>query len=289
MKCTGLLEYPMQEMPEIREKMEDYAKSDQYIHQLSQLLAKTSRSLVPAKEDDSHTNLYWDPLQQQLLGRWVPLNGGFLLPGLNFEQMEFQWLDRQMEVVEKVSLVGKNYFEAEKLVEGHAKDVGIDTESLMVPLHFEIPDYSFKNSPINKLEEKKLLEWSYYRSLANHILKDLGEMVQRKVEVRIWPHHFDTGIYFQWNNEFGIGCGLAMEDKMAGAPYFYISAYTGHDQIDYTNATSLSNGKWIKEGPWKGGILPLNELESDIEMKNLMVFYKQALYYLLKGRNSRNK
>lgn len=127
-----------------------------------------------------------------------------------------------------------------------------------------------------------MLEWSYYRSIANHILKDLGETVQRNVEVRIWPHHFDTGIYFHWKNEFGIGCGLAMEDDMAQAPYFYLSAYTGHDQVDYSKASALSYGKWINEGSWKGGILPLNELDPGNPPRNLEVFYKQTLFYLLK-------
>lgn len=276
-------------MSELLVKMKDYTKTDQYLHQLSQILAKLGRSLVPAMDDDSHTNLYWDSLKLQLLGRWVPVNEDFLLPVLNFEQMEFQWLDKQMEVIEKDSLVGKSYFETEKLVADLAGVVGINKESLMAPLHFEIPDYSFKNCPINKLEEKKLSQWSFYRSLANHILNDLGEVVQRDIEVRIWPHHFDTGIYLHWKNEFGIGCGLAMEEDMAGAPYFYISAYPGHDQMDYSNAIPLSYGKWINEEPWKGGILPLNELEPDSELKNLMVFYKQALYYFLKVQNTSNK
>ncbi len=262
--------------------MKDYTKTDQHIHQLSQILAKMNRSLVPAKDDDSHTNLYWDPIRQQLLGRWVSSPGGLLLPALNLEQTEFQWINKKMKVAGKASLVGKNYFEAEDLVKALSHDVGIEKKSLMAPLHFEIPDYSFKNSPINTLEKQKLLEWSYFRTLANHILIDLGEAIQKDVEVRIWPHHFDTGIYFQWNDEIGIGCGLAMEDDMAGAPYFYISAYSGEDAFDYSDATALAYGRWIKEGQWKGGILPVDQLGTDNAMTNLQFFYRQTLSYLIK-------
>jgi hypothetical protein len=236
---------------------------------------------VPAKDDDSHTNLYWDPIRQQLSGRWVSSPGGLLLPALNLKQTEFQWIDKQMEVAGKVSLVDKTYYEAEDLVVSLSREVGIETKSLMAPLHFEIPDYTFKSAAINKLEEPELSEWSYYRTLANHILNDLGATVQRGIEVRIWPHHFDTGIYFQWSDEIGIGCGLAMEDDMAGAPYFYISAYTGDEQFNYSDATTLVYGKWIKEGPWKGGILPLNQLETDNAIQQLQIFYNQALSYLI--------
>lgn len=193
-----------------------------------------------------------------------------------------------MKVAGKVSLVGRNYFEAEHLVQELTNEIGIEKKSLMASLHFEIPDYSFKNFAINPLTEQKLLEWSYFRTLANHILNDLGKMVQRDVEVRIWPHHFDTGIDFQWNDELGIGCGLAMEDKVAGVPYFYISANAGHDQIDYSNAIPLLNGKWINEGPWKGGILPLDQLETDGAMQKIQFFYQQALTYLMKRDNSNN-
>jgi hypothetical protein len=210
-------------------------------------------------DDDSHTNLYWEPFKKRILGRWIKTPRGLLLPALNLEHTKFEWLDKQMEVITEVSLLHRNY----------------------LPLHFEIPDYSFKNIPIIEVEQQELSEWSYYRSLANHVLKDVGEHVQRDVEVRIWPHQFDTGIYYQWNNDLGIGSGLAMEDDSAGAPYFYISAYPGHDQIDYTKASTLSNGKWIKEGSWKGGILPINELIPESAMQTLEVFYRQALTFLL--------
>ena len=261
--------------------MKGYTKTDQHIHQISQILAKLGRSLVPRMDDDSHTNLYWEPFKKRILGRWIKTPRGLLLPALNLEHTKFEWLDKQMEVITEVSLLHRNYFEAESLVEELSSDVGIEKKDLMAPLHFEIPDYSFKNIPIIEVEQQELSEWSYYRSLANHVLKDVGEHVQRDVEVRIWPHQFDTGIYYQWNNILGIGSGLAMEDDSAGAPYFYISAYPGHDQIDYTKASTLSNGKWIKEGSWKGGILPINELIPESAMQTLEVFYRQALTFLL--------
>jgi hypothetical protein len=59
--------------------MESYTKTDQYIHQLSQLLAKMGKSLVPAKGDYSHANLYWDSLRKLLLGRWISASEGLFI------------------------------------------------------------------------------------------------------------------------------------------------------------------------------------------------------------------
>jgi len=261
--------------------MENYTTTDQYIHQLSQILAKLGRSLVNQKDDDSHNNLYWEPLHQKLLGRWTSTPVGLLLPALNLEAVKFQWLDKQMEVYNEVSLLNRNYFEAENLVTELSSTFGIDDKDLMAHLHFKIPDYHFKKDPIHSVENQNLAEWSYFRTMANHMLKDIGAYVQKETEVRIWPHHFDSGIYFQWNDALGIGVGLAMEDDMAGAPYFYISGYPVDYQIDYSKAENIYKGKWIVDGPWKGGILPIYQLGTGNDVQILQDFYRQSLDFLL--------
>ena len=261
--------------------MDTYTEIDRQIHQASQILAKLGRSLVPKKDDDSHTNLYWEPIQQRLLGRWISTSNGKIMPALYLARMRFQWLDQQMEVINDLSLLNKNYLEVEILIEDSARAIGIEKPNLMVPLHFEIPDYPFIKLPIKKIEEDALAKWSCFRSLANHILGDIGQSVQKEVEARIWPHHFDTGIFFQWNDTLGIGAGLAMEDDMAGAPYFYISGYTGNHQIDYSKAAILPKGTWIKDGPWKGGILPIDQLGIGNDVQILQDFYRQSLGFLL--------
>lgn len=261
--------------------MKTYTEIDQYIHQVSQILAKLSRSLVPEKDDDSHTNLYWEPIHQRLLGRWISTSNGKVMPALYLGRMSFQWLDQQMEVIQEISLLNKNHLEAETLVEKSAYAIGIQKPNLMSPLHFDIPDYPFVMHPIQTIVENTLTEWSHFRSLANHVLRDIGQSVQKEVDTRIWPHHFDTGIFFQWNDTLGIGAGLAMEDKMAGAPYFYISGYTGDHQIDYAKAAKLSRGKWIKDGSWKGGILPIDQMGTGIDVEVLHDFYRHSLDFLL--------
>lgn len=48
----------------------NYNKTDHQVHLLSQIIAKFNRTYVAEKEDDSHTNLDFDPLGHRLYGRF---------------------------------------------------------------------------------------------------------------------------------------------------------------------------------------------------------------------------
>ncbi len=261
--------------------MENYNQTDQFIHQISQVLAKLGRTYVPEKDDDSHTNLYWEPLQKRLLGRWISTSKGNVLPAIKLEQLTFQWLTTQMKAIDEVSFENKRLTELEVLIEKTLISLGLNIKNFREPLHFDIPDYPFKNKPFNRFNLRDLEEWSIYRSLANHILKDIGSYLNLNSEVRIWPHHFDTGIYFQWTENSGIGAGLAMEDSLAGAPYFYISGYTGEKQINYDNVMPLTEGKWIKEGSWKGAILPVTHLKNKLSYQITQDFFGETLQFFI--------
>jgi len=261
-------------------QMENYNQTDQYIHQVSQVLAKLGRSYVSKKEDDSHTNLYWEPLSNRMLGRWITTKKEKVLPVIKLDNMSFQWLDTQMKVKEEILFVGKNYWELENLIADTLNNLELKNNNFQDPLHFNIPDYSFKEQPMIRIESKDLEQWSNYRSFANHVLNDICALVNHHIEVRIWPHHFDTGIYFQWNKNIGIGAGLAMQDSLAGAPYFYISGYTVESQIEYTNAMPLSCGKWIKQGPWKGAILPVTQFTQENAQSAVQIFIFETIQFL---------
>ncbi|MFT6215316.1 MAG: hypothetical protein ACJAS3_001715 [Roseivirga sp.] len=49
--------------------MNSYTQTDQQLHWLCQILAKTNRTYAPKKEDDSHTHLYFDSLDHRIYGR----------------------------------------------------------------------------------------------------------------------------------------------------------------------------------------------------------------------------
>ena len=85
--------------------------------------------------------------------------------------------------------------------------------------------------------------------------------LQKEGEIRIWPHHFDTGIYVMATKQLGLGFGLAMKDAMVGAPYFYLSGYNQENPVSYKNLNPLTHGKWETGEQWNGAVLSLGALE----------------------------
>ena len=86
-----------------------------------------------------------------------------------------------------------------------------------------------------------LLFYSLIATLLNHFL-------QTNVEARIWPHHFDTGIYAMPNEDIGLGFGLAMNDGLVGEPYFYLAAYKSEGAIDFISKRSNFRALQIRFG-----------------------------------------
>ena len=131
------------------------------------------------------------------------------------------------------------------------------------------------------IADEEIRLWKMYRSLANLACDNLMSHLKSKSEIRIWPHHFDTGIYVGPSTQIGIGFGLAMEDSIVGTPYFYYSGY-GLDgySIDYTNFQVLKIGKWIVQENWKGAVLPLQDLE-DKKQEKMALFQEQVSSFFL--------
>ncbi|GAB4301378.1 MAG: hypothetical protein Kow0098_29500 [Ignavibacteriaceae bacterium] len=257
--------------------MPEYSNTDQQIHFICQVIAKVNRSLVPEREDDSHTNLFFDSLSNRIYGRWFTVNSNkyILFFDLNSQSISLQ--NQYYQILQSVKIYRKKITDLETELSSVLKKIGVTESNLMAPLHFEIPDYPFSNSAFENFSEDKLQEWIKYRTLANTACYTLLGHLQSESEVRIWPHHFDTGIYSEINDKTGIGFGLAMKDEMVGEPYFYFSGYGLNEHaVDYTRAKPLSKGRWITEG-WKGGVLPLSQADEE----SIYTFLKETTEWAL--------
>lgn len=245
--------------------MQGYTKTDQHIHQLCQTLAKFGRSFAEKKEDDSHTNLRFDVIGKQIWGRWTNIQNEQLILALKLESKTFHLQDKQYQEVASFETIGKAQSEVEEDIAQYLTEMfKLNGTDFIKPLHFEIPDYPFKNETIQKWDTDALNECLHYRALANQACGLLLDHLNVEAEIRIWPHHFDTGIYTEVNKNIGIGFGLAMSDSMMDEAYFYFSVYglNGHN-IDYSTVKSLSSGKWITGENWNGAVLPLSEVKID--------------------------
>ncbi len=241
--------------------MQEYTKTDEKLHWLSQLLAKTNRAFVPSKEDDSHTNLSFDSIGGRLFGRWIDGQEGAVILTLNLQKRAFEWLDENQNSLDEVTVPEKGMKQLEEDVSNYPESLKMKTDMLFSPLHFEIPDYGIESIEKGDLSDEGLQQWTLFRTLANEACSDMLGYLQKEGEIRIWPHHFDTGIYAMATKQLGLGFGLAMKDAMVGAPYFYLSGYNQETPISYKNLHPLTHGKWETGEQWNGAVLSLGALE----------------------------
>ena len=243
--------------------MQDYNKTDRQLHWLCQVITKANRTWVPPREDDGHTNLYFDPLTNRITGRWIQSPRGEIILGLNLRDFQYEWLNKQNQVLQSIPIFEQTVNDLEKKVAKTPVSFGMDTDEFFQPLHFDIPDYGIVNISPDDLIADEVNVWQYYRRLANIACLEMTGFFQIDSEIRIWPHHFDTGIYVRITPGLGIGFGLAMQDEMAGDAYFYLSGYTEQHPIKYDQLPRLENGRWETGDGWQGAVLPLKAIPAN--------------------------
>ena len=110
--------------------------------------------------------------------------------------------------------------------------------------------------------------------------------LQVPAEVRIWPHHFDTGVYLESNPNVGLGFGFAMEDSLVGQPYFYYSGNGLNEHvIHYKDVRDLEVGKWIVSEEWKGAVLPLSDVSEGV-LRKMNTFIRQVTSWFVRSHTA---
>ncbi|RNC80007.1 MAG: hypothetical protein ED557_12815 [Balneola sp.] len=257
-----------------------YIQTDQRIHYLSQILAKAGRTFIPKKEDDSHTNLYFNAEKNWIEGRWIETSNGNIKLVLRITDFCMLWVDEKEETIHTVSSVKKLEQEVISQLSKIPHQYGLDTASFSDPMHFEIPDYSFKGFEYQMINRHNLDEWMQWRSLGNKACERVLGMLKVDGDIRIWPHHFDTGIFVQTKERMGIGFGLAMQDIKVESPYFYMSGYPAIGSLVYENLPEIEKAEWITSGEYKGVVLPVTDFEET--STELDKYIEKALGWFLK-------
>lgn len=264
--------------------MQEYNKTDQQLHLLTQIIAKANRTFVSKKEDDSHTNLSFDELGDRILGRWISTNNGNIIVGLRLTDLSINIFSDSNQCLSSTSTIGKTIQQIEAKVAEALQNIGLNIDGFTDDLHFEIPDYSFANDKIAAISISDLEEWRQIRSLANRQNQFVLNFLAQHGGIRIWPHHFDTGIYVTPTERLGIGFGLAMGDSMEPSPYFYTSGYSLKGKLEYTDLPALDHGRWEVGEHWKGAVLPIsaiNKMDTEQAEKVINEYLKASLNWLL--------
>ena len=224
------------------------------IHLAAQYLAAAGISFIAEREDDSHTNLGYS-IDEKSFETW-PLNDSGSKLSFDLARFELNWISRSES--RSLTLDGCSHTQVLEWISATCSAIKIN-KPYTYKFHYELP-YPISDDYVFKTDREVLNREIRLRSLAQTVLSQFLFQNQLISDIRTWPHHFDTGIFFHLtaNNEISIGMGLAIPDSVVDDHYFYASGYKGHDGLDTTGFAALAHGKWMQEG-FKGAVLPASE------------------------------
>ena len=227
---------------------------EKQIHLAAQYLAAAAISFIDKREDDSHTNFGFDTDNGTLSTHVFSENKDRLV--LNYQKFTLDWISlsdnisfrldgaTHQQIIKWISKISQKFLN--KIYE--------------YKFHYNLPypiydDFIFKLNNIGKFHD--LMHLRIFTQFAlERILIDNSF----KSPIRIWPHHFDTGVYEQLpNSDISIGLGLAIPDDICDEHYLYVSGYKGGKNIETSNFQKLEIGEWRNE-TFKGAIIPAKTL-----------------------------
>lgn len=235
-------------------------EADRILHSLAQLIALTGTNRLPGQPDDSQANIDWNADRHRLEGRAFTHNGQPLRLVIDLPTFSLQFLDENDQPVVSSMAGGKTPDEVVAWWQTVMQGWGFDTTK---PL-----SYPLETAPIPPatpyIRPAGLTEWANWRTVAHQQLVLLNELSGRTSDIRIWPHHFDTGVYYSIPNEAGqeraaIWAGYAITDAVSAEPYFYLSGYNSRQPINFSTATVLTSGQWLDRPDWQGAYLPVSD------------------------------
>ncbi|MEP2240101.1 MAG: hypothetical protein ABJI22_17170 [Maribacter sp.] len=238
---------------------------DKMMHLAAQYLAAAGISFLEKKADDSHTNLGWSSDKQRLETHPLSTDGDVL--ALNYNTFSLEWNSTKNNA--SFALDGKTHQQVLEWLTNSANAFLGKTYSYS--FHYDLP-YSIDDSFTFKLDKAQLKELADLRTLTQSGLEKTLAVNGLASDIRIWPHHFDSGAYIVISEDLSIGLGLAVPDTMINEHYFYISGYKGHNGLDTSKFSSLSLGEWKNEG-FKGAVLPATKITEE----HAIQFFTEAI------------
>ncbi|GAB2583989.1 hypothetical protein [Spirosoma areae] len=258
--------------------MNDLNQADKTLHSLAQLIALTGMQWLPLLADDSQTNMAWNSHLHRLEGRPFADNGQPIRLIIDTEDFALQFINDREEVLASFSPENKTPDDAMAWWKDQMKAWGI-SEILGV-------NYQLDHDPVDDQTPYErpagLPAWNYWRTTANKALQALTDWSGRASEVRIWPHHFDTGVYYSQTDasrqeKAAIWAGYAIADSICHEPYFYLSGYTTNQPIDFAAAPALSVGEWRNTADWKGAMMPVS---ASNETQPIEAFFQESYSWI---------
>ncbi len=251
------------------------------MHKAAQYLAMAGKTYLPEKSDDSHTNLEWLPKKKSLVSR--DLNDHGIRLAINYKQYALEILTDD-ELLDSTTLTGESHKFLLNWIDQGLKRYGLKADYKFEP-HYILPyesvlddNYQFPAPNADKLQD--LIN---QRNLCDEALRNVLSERKDGTDVRIWPHHFDTGALIEVDEDKdgltkSIGLGLSIPDTMIDGFYLYASPWRKGEDLDLSemDEDALSSGEW-HNGDWKGATLNTK----DISAEDATTFFQEAIRELL--------
>lgn len=262
---------------------DNFNREEINLHRASQLISLTGVNLMDALPDDSQNTAIWNEQYSTLLGRKFELNKKRYQLAIRFIPFELVLLDEKSLTIKSIDIGGLDQPALYSIWEDWLINLGFKG-NLITKLHYDLPENEHYNSnQFDGLTQDFAKSWSSFRSLANEAMRQLNELSGIKSEINIWPHHFDTGVYYPLKEIKGettqsIGAGFGIADSMINEPYFYLYGWSKDGEIDYVEAPTLTAGEWLTK-EWQGAVLKISDTSSIIAINE---FYEASYQFILK-------
>jgi hypothetical protein len=222
-------------------------------HHGAQLVVALGISLLPARPDDSHTNLEWLP-GHALGGRPLPADTPFR-GALRLDPLILLILDEAGNVLDEYRLAGRTLVQAYRWLQEAVRAMGGAADRLTDRKHYAIPDHPVGKGAAFTPDEPALRDLAGYYQGASLALGEVAAGRTNASEVRCWPHHFDLATLMTGSAGRTVGAGLSPGDGSYAQPYYYVTPYP----YPAGNLPPLTTGLWHTQ-EWVGAVLPASHL-----------------------------
>lgn len=223
-----------------------------YLHRAAQFPAIMGNSLLPTADDDSQSSLEWVPELKSLVGAQIELATTFRM-GLNYEKFELHAYSETFSPISILPLTGQTRSQVMGYLKQLTQKLGGNPDKIEPISHYQLPGHEVDHKGVFQVTDPEHnREMVRYRTNIRHILEALKPYFSKTSDIRVWPHHFDTGMLIEVGPEKRIGVGMAIPDEFSPEPYFYINHQAENIDPDYSDLSPLPGG-----GQWTEGKPPL--------------------------------
>ena len=248
-------------------------KTIEQLHIAAQYLAAIGISFVAKQADDSHTNLGWDGIKITTHS----FGEGNFQVGFNLKSQSLEWIKNGV-ITNVIDLNESNHGAVLNWFSEQVNANNIN-EAFQYKFHYELPYEKIKVNDSFSFDSSEVLKYSQYLTTAQKAFETFLASNKLESPIRIWPHHFDLGIYTKLSNNLFLGAGLAIPDSLVDDLYYYASGWLDGNAISTKAFSGLSNGNW-RSSDWDGATLP----SKNINVNEVIDFLNQVKIRFLKNK-----